>query len=98
MYYPPISKAESKRRTARAAHAREFINPEKRSAAVRETGLVNASSGLLDEIRTSETCREGGLKGGHTNVISGHAAMLPHYRWHVNRGRINPDCQFCIGG
>jgi len=50
----------------------------------RRTGLINATNGHLDRIRTYESAALG-------------ARVVCHLRWHVSRGIENPKCCFCAG-
>jgi hypothetical protein len=63
-------------------------------------GDRNRDSGFLEKIRRKGkrlgAFSLGGKRGGATNVKSGLAFKLPHLRWHVNRGIINPSCKFCM--
>jgi len=70
-------------------------------------GRKNAESGLMDRIRTKESCRKGGLIGGRTlgrravdsgllariQVIGGRTSA--HVRWHTKRSIVSLACEYC---
>lgn len=59
-------------------------------------GRRNVESGHIQALgRSGIGGRIGGRIGGQRHVESGHAARLPHLRWHVNRNIINENCPFC---
>jgi len=58
-------------------------------------GRKAMKNGQLAAITTLETCSKGGRTQGRKNVRNGHMAKMRHVRWHVNRGRVVPDCLLC---
>lgn len=51
------------------------------------TGLKYGPLVNMDLVRTKEGCRKGQLLGGPKSR---------HVRWHVNRQKFNPVCEFCL--
>lgn len=57
-------------------------------------GAKNVESGHMARIRTMGGRAQGPILG-RKNVESGQIDTLPHYRWHVKRGVVNPSCVHC---
>lgn len=55
---------------------------------------------LMSRESRSRGGRLGGLISGpiqgRKNAENGHASRLPHLRWHIGRGVINPKCKHCV--
>jgi hypothetical protein len=58
-------------------------------------GRKNVESGHIQRLQ-KQYCVLAATAAGKKNVESGHAFRLPHLRWHVKRGIVNPDCNFCV--
>jgi hypothetical protein len=65
----------------------------------RIAGRIAVQSGQLASVTTKETCSKGGraaVEGGHlASICAKGGRVSTHLRYHVARGIVNPNCEFC---
>jgi hypothetical protein len=77
----------------------EYMQPrEAKVRGGRTQGLKNVESGHLTavvQLPQTKAQQRNGRANVKKAVESGLLSTLPHMRWHVKRGIVNPHCKFC---
>jgi hypothetical protein len=83
-----------------SGHLARLRTPEHQVSAARAAGRKCAENGHLERIRNLPQTKRIMLEVGQKAVESGQLAIARltgnHNRWHVKRGIVNPDCNFCV--